>query len=174
MGRKRPPRIRGFPYVGRHRYFLTICVERRRKSFADTLLAQWVSTKFVHCAGVHDMGVVAYCVMPDHLHGLVEGLEQSSDCRRFVASFKQHTGYEYRRVAAQPLWQEGYYDHVLRDDESLPAIAAYILNNPLRAGLCTSIGEYPHMGSDRYTIADLIDVVQCPPQLYRRRGFSRP
>src|SRR6266478_5236097 len=49
-------------------------------------------------------------------------------------------------------WQEGYYDHVLRDEEPTIGVAAYILHNPIRAGLSRTLEGYPLLGSDRYTL----------------------
>ena len=42
------------------------------------------------------------------------------------------------------LWQKGFYDHGLREEEDLKDIARYIVANPLRAGLVEKIGDYPH------------------------------
>jgi hypothetical protein len=60
---------------------------------------------------------------------------------------KQRTGYEYRRVSTDSLWQKGYFEHVLRDDEAMPDAAKYILANPVRGGLCTEPADYPFEGS---------------------------
>ena len=109
------------------------------------------------------MALPVYCVMPDHLHALVEGATATADFRWFVNRFKQATGFEFQQASGIKLWQEGYYDHVLREDESMIGVAAYILHNPVRAGLCASVRDYPYVGSDRYTIAELIDAVQCEP-----------
>jgi putative transposase len=158
-----PRRIAGFDYVGLHAYFLTICVEKRRRVFADADRARWAITKLLQIAAANDMSIPAYCVMPDHLHGLVEGTNDGSDFKRFAANFKQRTGFEYRRLSRNQLWQHGYYDHVLRDEESSLSVAAYILQNPVRAGLCAAIEQYPHLGSDRFTIAQLMDAIQWRP-----------
>ena len=43
-------------------------------------------------------------------------------------------------------WQEGFFDHRLRDDErgeQLQAKVNYIRQNPVVAGLCASIEEWP-------------------------------
>lgn len=44
----------------------------------------------------------------------------------------------------QRIWQRGFHDHALRDDEDLRDIARYIIANPLRSGIAKNIGEYPH------------------------------
>jgi hypothetical protein len=44
------------------------------------------------------------------------------------------------------IWQEGYFDHRLRDDErgeQLSAKMNYIWHNPVAAGLCTRAEDWP-------------------------------
>jgi hypothetical protein len=38
---------------------------------------------------------------------------------------------EFRKIYGQPVWQRGYYEHVIRDEESLNRIREYIFNNPM-------------------------------------------
>lgn len=41
------------------------------------------------------------------------------------------------------VWQAESFDHVLRSSESLDAKIAYLLENPVRAGLVGNWAEYP-------------------------------
>ena len=41
------------------------------------------------------------------------------------------------------LWQDGYYERVLRKSEDVLAIIDYILDNPVRAGLVSRPLDYP-------------------------------
>jgi len=41
-----------------------------------------------------------------------------------------------------PVWQEEFFDHVLRSNESLVDKVDYVCENPVRAGLVESEGEY--------------------------------
>ncbi|GGY09626.1 hypothetical protein GCM10007160_41190 [Litchfieldella qijiaojingensis] len=41
------------------------------------------------------------------------------------------------------IWQRGYHDRAIRDEEDIRAVARYIVANPLRAGLVNDIGQYP-------------------------------
>jgi len=93
--------------------------------------------------------------MPDHLHALVEARSEQSDFRAFVKRFKQTTGYRHRQLTNQPLWQPGFYERVLRNDEASAAIVRYILENPVRAGIARQIGQYPFAGSGVYDPASL-------------------
>ena len=88
--------------------------------------------------------------MPDHVHLLVYGTSERADLRAFVVHFKKLTGFEYARRVGRCLWQPGYYDRVLRDEESTETIARYVLGNPIRAGLARHPREYPFAGSDLY------------------------
>ena len=91
--------------------------------------------------------ILAYCFMPDHLHLLVEAQTETSNLLKFAHATKQRTGHEHRHRSSEPLWQKGYFEHVLRDEELTPVVAKYILANPVRAGLCSLPGDYPFSGS---------------------------
>jgi len=54
--------------------------------------------------------------MPDHLHVLAEAAASDSNLVKFAHSVKQRTGWQYRTLAAETLWQKEYFEHVLRDD----------------------------------------------------------
>jgi putative transposase len=155
-------RISGFDYVGPYAYFLTVCTFERMPWFADDDSARSATQQLLRTSCDYGFEVIAYCFMPDHLHTLVAGLRFDSDFRRFTAMFKQRTAFDHLSRRAGRLWQEGYYDRVLRENEGLEGVAAYILANTLRAGLCDVFGDYPHLGSSRYTVDQLREAVQTP------------
>jgi putative transposase len=151
MGIKRPPRLAGFSYVGRHRYFLTICTEGRLAAFADLDAGHSMVTNFLHAAEAYGFAVIAYCLMPDHLHVLLQGVREDSDLRRFVWRWKQDTGFEWSKRTGQRLWQEGYFDRVQRPEDTDLFTVAYIAVNPVREGLAPEPHQYPFFGCSRYT-----------------------
>jgi putative transposase len=95
----------------------------------------------------HAFAILAYCFMPDHLHLLVEGTSEDSDLLAFVHTLKQRTAYEYRRSHSDAPWPKGYYEHVVRDDETTLDIARCMLANPVRGGLVREPRDYPFSGS---------------------------
>ena len=101
--------------------------------------------------------------MPNHLHALAEGLREDADLRRFVGIFKQRSGFDYGRATRQLLWQPGYYGHVLRDGEAVMNVAAYIIHNPVRAGLVDDPRRFPFLGSDVYALEDLVNSLPVRP-----------
>ena len=157
---KRPGRIRGFNYLGLHRYSLTICAFQRKEIFTSQKIVAPVLGKIRDCAGDDSFEIIAYCFMPDHLHLLVRGLAESADLQRFMWRWKQFSGFAHKRATGESLWQESYFDHVLRDDEETWRAAKYILENPVRRGLVSHFAEYPYCGSDVFSAEQLTDLWQ--------------
>ncbi len=172
----RPPRIRGFSYLGTYRYFVTFCTFDRRDVFSDHAIAQAVVSQFRRTCRRKKFAILAYCLMPDHVHLLVEGMSDTADFRRLIKSLKQSSsqacssrvrgaGPVMRRVPSHrgparrryPLWQEGYYDRVLRAEDDARVVARYIIENPVRAGLARAVEDYPSAGSDLWTLEQLMD-----------------
>jgi putative transposase len=160
MHRPRPHRIPGFSYVGFHRYSVRLGTANRVRAFLTAAIVDPVLSQLRQCVSVEQFALIAYCFMPDHVHVLVEGVSEGSHLPRLVACWKQQTGYWYGRKGGSSLWQSGYYDHVLRDDEATVAVARYILENPVRAGLAEAIDRYPFSGSDAYPVALLAGDLQ--------------
>ncbi|CAD5107964.1 REP-associated tyrosine transposase [Zestomonas carbonaria] len=87
----------------------------------------------------------AWVVMPDHLHWLVQ--LESLPLQALMQRLKSRSAIAIDRAAGNAgnrLWQKGFHDHALRQEEDLAAVARYVVANPLRAGLVTRIGDYPH------------------------------
>ena len=153
-------RLKTFPYVGRYRYFLTLCTRGRHKALLTEANVDLVRSEIVKTARACEMAVSAYVFMPDHCHLLVAGLEMSSDLKRFVHLAKQKSGYAYSRATGQQLWQPSFYDHVLRDGESSLPVIHYILQNPVRSGLVLRCEEYPYLGSETMTLEEIRAMLQ--------------
>ena len=153
----RPPRIKGFNYRGAYRYFITFCTLERRAVFTDIALGRSVVLQFRRTCRQEKFEMLAYCLMPDHAHLLLEGMDAASSLVALIKSAKQSSGQRFAARMKPPLWEEGFHDHVLRPEEDPKRFARYIIENPVRAGLVTSPFDYPLSGSDRWTIQELVD-----------------
>ena len=91
---------------------------------------------------------------------LVAGESETSDLRKFAKLVKQRSGWRFARRDKGRLWQPGYYDRVLRDEDATAAVVKYIIANPVRAEIVESPLDYPHWGSALYTREQLLDFVQ--------------
>jgi REP element-mobilizing transposase RayT len=152
----RPERLHGFGYRGAHRYFLTFCTRDRRQTFHDAHVVVLVIAQIRRIACESGFVILAYCVMPDHAHLLVEGTAAAANLREFVKRAKQASGQAYARTARRPLWQEGYYERVVRQGDDARRLVRYIVDNPVRAGLVRVPAEYPHLGSDLWSRDELL------------------
>jgi putative transposase len=155
----RPQRLSGFDYVGPNQYFLTFCTRHRAPVLREPEIAELVRGKLLRSGTKCGFAYLAYCLMPDHAHALVEGVSGESDLPAFVKSAKESSGRAYFRRRGCPLWQEGYYEHVLRAEEDARGIARYIVANPIRAGLVANPLDYPYLGSDRWAVSELLNSV---------------
>jgi len=120
-------------------YLITATTKDRVTVFSDFYAAR-VLIHLLHTDP--EAKTLAFVVMPDHLHWLMQ-LAQIRSLSQVVASLKTLSA----KKIGKPFWQEGYHDHALRQEEDLRAVARYIVANPLRAGLVTRIGDYPHWDS---------------------------
>jgi len=125
-------------------YLLTTVTRERRPLFREFSLARCCiqAMRFEHERGV--VNSLAFVVMPDHLHWLVE-LHQG-DLADLMKSFKcRVTSQANRRGGLSgSIWHSGYHDHALRKEEDLVTMARYLVANPLRAGLVKKLNDYPH------------------------------
>ncbi len=148
---KPKPRLKKFDYVGRYRYFITICTDRRKNIFEENnALVQEMAEILAASGGVHGFTIWVYCFMPDHLHFLAEGGKEDSNLKKFIKDYKQKTGYRFAKQEStngNKLWQPGYYEHVLREMEDTEAVLRYILENPVRKGLVAHYLNYGLSGT---------------------------
>jgi putative transposase len=144
---KKQLRLQASDYTGRRTYFVTVCTENRVKFFSDTPAGRWLLEKLIAAAAGSDFALHAYCVMPDHVHFVCEGLADACNLIKLVEGFKQQTAYAFSKKHRIRLWQRRYYDHVLRPNDSIEDVACYIWWNPVRKGLCAVPHQYPLSGS---------------------------
>lgn len=145
--RRKNLRLQARNYLGRRFYFLTLCLESRRRFGANPRVASWLMACLRKHSKASGFFIHAYCVMPDHLHILVCARSDESNLMAFVESFKQETGLEFARRTSRRLWQFKYYDRILRGSDSPERVAWYIWCNPVRKGLCRTPQDYPFLGS---------------------------
>ncbi|ARQ88977.1 REP-associated tyrosine transposase [Stenotrophomonas maltophilia] len=135
--------------LGRHSrigqsYILTTVTQGRRRYFDDATAAQLVMDVVRRLDTEGLTYSLAYVVMPDHIHWLVELRAFSLDY--VMQRFKSSSALLINRMLGRSgrFWQSSYHDHAIRSDESLLSHAMYVLGNPIRAGLTAQLGEYPH------------------------------
>jgi len=142
-GNRLPPQV----YRQGGSFFLTTTVRNRRQAFSDPDAATCCLSALREVATKLNVEIDTYCLMPDHVHLLVMACE-GIDVAEFMYRFKQASGFECNRQLAWrgPFWQASYYDHVVRRSEDIESVRAYVLANPVRAGIVENPEEYPFAG----------------------------
>lgn len=148
--RRKRPRLPHDAYVGERAYHVVLTCQERHSPFSDDNLASKCQALLVEAANRSHFNVLAYAIMPDHVHILVSGTSPLANLLLFIKRFKQRTAYEYRQETGDPLWQQSFFDRILRDDESVIAIARYIWENPLVAGLVDYAAAYRWSGGSLF------------------------
>jgi REP element-mobilizing transposase RayT len=123
----RVPRVKGFSYSRCQRYFITLTTHRRAQSFADTQRASELAAQIAPFFAARCFEVLAYCVMLDHVHLLLEGLANTADLREAMRAWKQRTGYDWKQRTGEYLWQPGFHDRVMREGDDTRLVVRYIL-----------------------------------------------
>jgi putative transposase len=131
----KPIRLAKQHYLGPRAYFLTPCAHDRIPYFRSSRIAKWLVESLQQTAIQQSFSLRAYCLMPDHLHVLVQGNSRSANLLCFVKTFKHKTTFHFRATTGKTLWQISFFDHILRTAEDLSKTAEYILLNPVRGGL---------------------------------------
>jgi putative DNA methylase len=101
----------------------------------DPVLAQIVEDALLHFDGVR-YRLHEWAVMPNHVHVLVTPLHGYS-LSSIVHSWKSFTAKAINRVqgGSGTVWQEDYFDRMIRDEAHYERVAAYVRGNPAQAGL---------------------------------------
>jgi len=157
--RRRSIRLDNFDYASAGAYFITIVTKGRKCLFGDIVdgelrLNDWgqiVQDEWEMSAQIREeIELDAFVVMPNHVHAIVAISDrrgratgrsplQSGPAKRslgaFVGGFKSvvtRSINELRGSPGTPVWQRNYFEHIIRDENSLHRIREYILNNPAR------------------------------------------
>ncbi len=120
-------------------YMVTVVTLNRRPIFDDFAAARTLVQTLKTESDLQRATTLAYVVMPDHLHWLMQ-LQEGAQLARCVRDIKSVTTHRL----GLPVWQRGFHDHAVRREEDLQALARYVVANPVRAGLVPRTGLYPH------------------------------
>lgn len=127
-------------------YFVTACTVGRRALLANVKIHRAFRI-FAQQAPSHGIWVGRYVLMPDHIHLFAGFSCQVIGLSAWVRSLKGFLSATLRQSGfPSPHWQKGFFDHVLRSDESYQKKWEYVSENPVRAGLVEHAGDWLYQG----------------------------
>ena len=149
---RKPNRLRAYDYSQNGAYFLTVCTEQMRCLLSTVTADQTPESARIVLTGIGEavdqtlremndhyrrIRLDHYTIMPNHVHLLIsiadgerDGAPRSSPPTNalscFMTAFKKFS----EKACGQKLWQRGFYDHIIRDDEDYRMHKQYIDENP--------------------------------------------
>jgi putative transposase len=143
---QRPPRLELRFSKLRPLYFVTFNTYKRLPLLARTDIHE---TFCIFCNRAQEQAVAVgrYVLMPDHAHLFVALPEEAITLKKWIQSLRSVIGKKLLMLGFQkPHWQEGFFDHLLRGQESYSQKWEYVRMNPVRAGLTLTPEEWPYQG----------------------------
>ena len=92
----------------------------------------------------------AYCLMGNHIHLLIQTGAESLETifKRIGASFVYWYNAKYKRSGH--LFQDRFHSEPVDDESYYRIVFRYILQNPVKAGLCRDVAEYKYSSAMEY------------------------
>jgi putative transposase len=140
-------RLKGHDYSEPGCYFVTVCTREKQLLFGSVRFGTMHENLFGRIARRcwfemlehrDNIELGSFVVMPNHLHGIIKLFVPEDRLRpgvwrtgaslaSIVGGFKAAVS---RRITGESIWQRVYYDRVIRDQEELRRVSAYIEANP--------------------------------------------
>lgn len=153
--KRKKNRLAGYDYSSGGAYFVTVCVQNPNISLWNRVGADIIrpNYEFVEEAEIplseqgeivetainnipqyyKNIEVDKYCIMPDHIH-LIVFITSERDGRIISAPTLSTVVGQMKRWASkqigQSIWQKGFYDRILDNDNAYLEVWQYIDNNP--------------------------------------------
>jgi putative transposase len=125
-------------------YFVSTQTAGRKSLFQVERWARLMVSTLKHYDGT-GYKLHAYVIMPDHLHLLItpiESIEKSMQLIKGGFSFRAKRELQWNGE----IWQPGFTDHRIRNEEDWKRHLQYIRSNPLEARLAEEIALYEFIG----------------------------
>ena len=146
---RKPLRLKEYDYSQPGAYFVTVCTKNRAPLLCHIVGGGICAAPHIELTNagaiveqtIRDIPAVnpgvtcdVFCIMPDHVHLLVvlTGRHGGRPLPEVIKRFKSYADHLFRKTVHAPLWQRGYYEHVIRNQTDFDAAAEYILANPTR------------------------------------------
>jgi putative transposase len=128
-------------------YFITAVTHQRRPFLAHSSDVDLLRATARTVKEIYPFNMLGYVFLPDHFHLLIR-VGPDTDISRILHSLKRNFTINYKRAHAVTdkvvLWQHGFWDHVIRDEDDFANHLDYIHYNPVKHGLAPTPEAYPH------------------------------
>ena len=146
-------------------YFFTVNLADRSQRL---LVERFDALRDVACAvrHAHAFEIVAWVVMPNHLHATWTLPDGDQDFARRWMLIKQsfsrsvpageRVSASRRRTGERGIWQRRYWEHLIRDERDLQNHIEYIHFNPVKHGWAQRPGDWPYSSFHRFVLEGVL------------------
>lgn len=167
MGLRNRWNYSGYPY------FVTTTVVEWADAFKDPSCLDIICKSLNFCSDKFDSRIIAYCIMPNHVH-IVLWPPRDASISDFMRDFKKYTSVQVRRILELQgekglletlrrnakggkgqifkLWQSRFDDLVLTEAETLKLKIDYVHENPVRSGLVSKAEDWLYSSARDYLL----------------------
>ena len=150
MRTRKHPRLRNYDYAGTGGYFVTFCTKNRKMLLSDirvgpdaligpkselTAYGELVDDAILGAAAAYsNLEIPCYVIMPNHVHLLVvmEGNGPMGASGPTLGMVVRSIKTKVTRDVGHSIWQEKFYDHIIRGYDDYIQICNYIQSNPAK------------------------------------------
>lgn len=158
-------------------YFITTVTYKRRRSFVRVEQAKTMGGIIINACRMKEFALFAYCIMPDHVHLLVQkdsssgafekaplrdiklkgGLSSPDRKIYSLSDLMQSIKGNYSRcIHNGAFWQEGYDARIISTAERMNNTVYYLMYNHQKHGLPDAFGARPFLYHDLRAIRVLM------------------
>jgi REP element-mobilizing transposase RayT len=158
--KRRSLRLQEYDYSRPGAYFITICTQDRKCLFGSVVNGEMQPNDLARSAQsiwyalpsrFPQVRLDQFVIMPNHIHAVIfvgaqyiastgssdavqtGAINRALKLGEIVRTYKAMSTRTIRRIGcAQFKWQRNYYEHIIRDENSLNRIRQYIVDNPIR------------------------------------------
>jgi len=129
------------------------CFEKKNLLVSDQICHLFIES-LENARGKHTFRLIAYVIMPDHVHLLISPLKEDYSIRRILSGIKLPFSMMMAKVNLKPpgpFWQRGGgYDRNIVTRKALESSINYIHGNPVRKGLVDTPEKWKYSSAGYY------------------------
>lgn len=119
---------------------------------ALNLLVFWETLRNVQ--EIHLFHLFAYVILPDHFHWIMQLPEDAPNFSRVLHSVKSNFSRNLKIALNSQIplniWQDRFWDHIIRDEDDLKNHLDYIHWNPVKHGLVKVVKDWPYSSFHKF------------------------
>ena len=156
LPKRKHPRLKKYDYSSPGAYFITICTDKR-KCVLSEIVGRGLAPAETEAVRYTAFGKIArtqllllnnrfptlcidkYVIMPNHIHVIIvldnktAGASPRPTVMDIISAYKSLTTKEVKKTGfKEKLFQDSFYEHIIRDREDYEETVKYICENPIK------------------------------------------